>query len=68
MVISFGSLSECTNVESDADCEYWMSIGECTGNSDWMMANCRKTCWGCAGASKSLPCDIITEFSYVENS
>ncbi len=41
-------VSECDNVhESDANCEHWASRGDCLTNKEWMIPNCRKSCWKC---------------------
>ena len=39
---------ECVNkYGDDALCEMFSLIGECDNNPEWMLENCRKSCWKC---------------------
>ena len=33
--------------DTDKDCEYWASRGECKKNPNWMLNNCKRSCQNC---------------------
>ena len=47
-----GQLPSC---EDDNDrCPEWAAENQCSTNADWMLANCKKSCDACRGATKSI--------------
>jgi len=44
-----GTGGSCT--DSNENCGYWASAGECTKNPGWMLENCKKSCDNCKGTS-----------------
>ena len=45
----------CENQANDADCNEWVTRGECQNNPDWMNINCAKACEQCEHPGK--PCE-----------
>ena len=49
----------CVNVDSDADCDYWKSLGYCSSSSQYysyMTQNCPKSCGTCSAPPTQPPC------------
>ena len=49
-------------VDTDENCGFWASIGECDKNPRWMKPNCRKSCNTCTLFNSDKVCDLSDPF------
>jgi hypothetical protein len=39
--------SACADVYDSSQCNTWADQSKCIENPDWMIANCKKSCYAC---------------------
>ena len=52
--------ADCVDLEATDDCEYWVGIGECENNPDWMNEFCKKSCDMCPCPTTPKPTEPDT--------
>jgi len=51
-VVDSSQAGGCRDVGLRRDCEYWSTMGECTGNEGWMREKCARACGFCSDGAE----------------